>query len=149
MYIFAYSQTDKMKIFLSCAAFVTILFISLSCNKKNSGSTTPRADMPSDIQIDLPNNTGVIYTTGFPLVVTGIIIDDDILTTANVEIKNKTTGVILYQQTASAINIALYRFQWSWTVTGITVTTPATVKITATDKYGYKVSKEIEITLDN
>ena len=147
MYIFAYSQTDRMKIPLSCIAFVTVLFISLSCNKK--GITTPPDANPSNIQIDLPNNTGVVYTTGFPLVVTGIIIDDDILTTAKVEIRNKTTGVILYQQTASGVNVALYRFQWSWTVTGITVTTPATVKITATDRYGYKVSKEIEITLDN
>ena len=137
-----------MKIFLSCAAFISILFILLSCNKK-SGSTTPPADTPSDIQIDLPNNTGVIYTTGFPLAVSGIIIDDDILATAKVEIKNKTTGVILYQQTASGVNVALYRFQWSWIVNGITVTTPATVKITATDRYGYKVSKEIDIILDN
>ena len=147
MYIFVSSQTDKMKISLFCAAFVTVLFISLSCNKKSS--TTPPDSNPSDIQIDLPNTSGVIYTNGFPLVVSGIIIDDDILTTAKVEIRNKTTGVILYQQTASAINIALYRFQWSWTVTGITVITPATVKITATDRYGYKVSKEIDIMLDN
>ena len=77
-----------MKISLSCAAFITLLFILLSCNKK-SGSTTPPADTPSDIQIDFPNNTGVIYTTGFPLVVSGIIIDDDILATAKVEIKKK------------------------------------------------------------
>ena len=132
--------------------FILLIFVSLSsltCSKKSSSnSNPPPADSPSDIQIDFPH-TGVIYTNGFPLVVSGIIIDNNTVASAKVEIKNKNTGAIYYQQTSSAGNIALYRFSWSWTVAGITVTTPATVKITSTDYYNYQVSKEIDITLDN
>ncbi len=128
--------------------FIFVSFISLNCKKSSSNSNPPPADSPSDIQIDFPH-TGVTYTNVFPLVVSGIIIDNNTVATAKVEIKNKTTGAVLFQQTSSAGNIALYRFSWNWTVTGITVTTPATVKITSTDFYNYQVSKELDITLDN
>ena len=127
--------------------FIFISFISLTCSKSNNNNPPP-ADTPSIIQIDFPN-TGVTYTNGFNLVVSGIITDNNTVATAKVEIKNKTTGAIYYQQTSPAGNIFLYRFSWSWIVTGITAPTPATVKITSTDLYNYKVSKEVDITLDN
>ncbi len=127
--------------------FIFVSFFSLNCSKSNNNNPPP-ADTPSNIQIDFPN-TGVIYTNGFNLVVSGTIIDNNTVTTAKVEIKNKTTGAILYQQTTSAGNIALYRFSWSWIVAGITAPTPATVKVTSTDFYNYQVSREIDITLDN
>ena len=129
--------------------FISLALISFSCNKSSSNNnSTPPADTPSDITIDFPN-TGVIYTNGFNLVVSGIIIDNNTVTTAKVEIKNKTTGAVFFQQTSAAGNIALYRFSWNWIVTGITVNTPATVKITATDFYNNVVSKEMDITLAN
>ena len=131
--------------------FIFISFISLTCSKSSSNdnnNNTPPADSPSDIQIDYPG-TGVTYTNGFNLVVSGTITDNNTVATAKVEIKNKTTGAVLYQQTSSAGNVYLYRFSWNWTVSGILVTTPATVKITSTDFYNYQVSKEINITLDN
>lgn len=128
--------------------FIFVSFISFNCSKSSNNSNPPPADSPSDIQIDFPN-TGVIYTNGFNLVVSGIIIDNNTVTTAKVEIKNKNTGAVLYQQTSLAGNIALYRFNWNWIVSGILVATPATVKITSTDYYNYQVSKEVDITLDN
>ncbi|HEY6062925.1 MAG TPA: hypothetical protein VIV35_04920 [Chitinophagaceae bacterium] len=129
--------------------FIFVAFISLTCSKKSSNnSNPPPADSPSVFQIDFPH-TGVTYTNGFNLVVSGTITDNNIVATAKVEIKNKTTGAILYQQTTSAGNVFLYRFSWNWIVTGITGPTPATVKITSTDFYNYQASGEIDITLDN
>lgn len=129
--------------------FIFISFLSLTCSKKSSNnSNTPPADSPSVIQIDFPH-TGVTYTNGFNLVVSGTITDNNTVATAKVEIKNKTTGAILYQQNSSAGNVFLYRFSWNWIVTGITGPTPATVKITSIDFYNYQASSEIDIALDN
>lgn len=138
-------QTDKMKRSLCFAAFITVLFISPGC-KKNSTSTP--ADTLSDIQVDFPT-TGTIYINGSTLTVSGTITDTDNLSSAKVEIKNKSTGVVLNQQSSTTGTVSFYRFQWGWMVSGITVSTPATVKITSTDKLGYVVSKQIDVTLDN
>ena len=137
-----------MKKIVCFTSLVFFLFILLSCGKKSSGGTNPPADTPSDIQIDFPR-TGVIYTNGFALAISGTVIDNNNLVTVKAEVKNKTSGATLYEQSASTGTVSFYRFQWSWTITGITVTTPATVRITATDKLNNQVSKDVDITLDN
>ena len=129
--------------------FIFISFISLTCSKKSSNnSNPPPADSPSVFQIDFPH-TGVTYTNGYNLVISGTITDNNTVSTAKVEIKNKTTGAVLFQQTSAAGNVYLYRFSWNWIVTGITGSTLATVKITSTDLYNNQASSQMDITLDN
>jgi len=136
-----------MKSFL--IAISALIMLAVASCQKDSGSTTPATDSsPSLIQIDFPV-TGAIYANGSALNITGTITDNDNLSTAKVEVKNKTTNATLNQQTSSTGNVTFYRFQWSWTITGITATTPGTVKITAKDKNGFEVTKEVDITLDN
>ena len=132
--------------------FLWVLVISIiftgAC-KKDSGSDTPTTDSsPSVIVIDIPT-TGAIYLNGFNMNVTGTITDNNNLSTAKLEIRNKTTGAILNQQTSTTGTVSFYRYNWNWTVTGISATTPAVVKIIAKDKNGFEITKEVDITLDN
>lgn len=75
--------------------------------------------------------------------------DNNGLSTARVEIRNKTTTALLYQQSSTTGSVSFYRFLWNWTITGITTTTIATVKIVARDKQSNEISREIDVTLDN
>lgn len=75
--------------------------------------------------------------------------DNHVLATAKVEIRNKTTGTILFQQTSATGNVSLYRFLWNWTVSGITSPITATVKVIAIDTRSNQVSKEVDVTLTN
>jgi hypothetical protein len=65
-----------------------------------------------------------------------------------VEIRNKTTGAILFQQSSTTGNVGFYRFLWNWTVTGVTGPTTATVKVIAKDKLNNEVFKEMDVQLD-
>ena len=71
------------------------------------------------------------------------------MSSVRIEVKNKTTNAVLFQQSSPAGNATFYRFLWNWVVTGITTITPATVKITAKDLQSNEVVKEVDITLDN
>jgi len=127
--------------------FFMAVCMSISC-KKNSSSTTPPADTPSDIQITSPT-AGTIGINGTNLRIEGTITDNNVLTSARVEIRNKNSGAVLFQQSSSTGNVTFYRFLWNWTITGITSTIQATIKVTAKDKYLYEVFKEVDIVLDN
>jgi hypothetical protein len=124
--------------------FITFGF--LSC-KKNSTST-PEADQTGNIDITTPV-ANTIYDNGNVLKTEGGISDANGVATAKVEIRNKTTGAILFQQTSTAGNITLYHFLWNWTVTGITGIITATVKVTAIDRLSNQVFKEVDVTLSN
>ena len=123
-----------------------ITITGLHCKKNNNGSTTP--DTAGTITISLPT-TGSIYDNGFGLQVSGEMTDNNVLATAKVEIRNKTTGAILFQQTTATGNVSLYRFLWNWTVSGITSPITATVKVIAIDTRSNQVSKEVDVTLTN
>lgn len=124
-----------------------LLFILISC-KKDSTTTPPGPNVASVINITTPG-IGVIYTNGSTLKIEGDVTDNNGLATVRVEVKNKTTNAILFQQSSTAGNATFYRFLWNWVVTGITTITPATVKITAKDLQSNEVSKEVDISLDN
>ena len=132
------------------SGLAALLFISLSFSncKKNSSSSTPETDKPGNIDITTPV-AGTIYDNGFVLKTEGGINDDNGVTTAKVEIRNKTTGAVLFQQTSAAGNITLYHFLWNWTVSGITGTFTATVKVTAIDRLSNQIFKEVDVTLSN
>jgi hypothetical protein len=94
-------------------------------------------------------SAGTIYPNGTPLRAEGDMTDTDGLSNARVEIRNKTTGSIYFQQSNSTGGVSFFRFGFSWTVTGVTGVTTAVVKVTATDRNSKQVSKEVEVLLDN
>lgn len=124
-----------------------LLFAVLNCNKSSNDTPAP-ADIPGSVQIDHPA-TNVFYINGTPINIDGTMTDNNNLVSAKVEVKNKTTNTTLFQQTTNTGNVNFYRFNWSYTLTGITTTTPGSVKVTAKDKLGNEVYKEVDITLDN
>lgn len=138
-----------MKKQLSLLVFIVSILLIGACQKDDGGSSTPATDtFPSVITVDFPT-AGTVYINGANINITGTITDNNNLSTAKVEIKNKTTNAILNQQTSGTGTVTFYRFNWNWTVSGISSPTPGTVKITAKDKNGFEVTKEVDITLDN
>lgn len=121
------------------------VFILNSCKKDSS---SPPANVASVITVDNPT-TGLICPNGSPININGTISDDNGLSTAKVEVKNKSTNVTLYQATINTGNTTFYRFTWSYTLTGNTSYVPGSVKVTAKDQLGNEVSKEVDIFLDN
>jgi hypothetical protein len=126
---------------------LAMLITFANCGKDDSPTPTP-TDTPGVINITLPS-ANAIYTNSSLLKVEGDMTDTDGLATARVEIRNKTSGAVLYQQSNSTGNVSFFRFAFNWTISGITVLTPATVKITAVDKNAKLVVKEVDIQLDN
>lgn len=130
------------------SVLTAILFIALcsfNCKKNNN---TPEPDVAGTILITSPS-PATIYDNGFVLKTEGEMSDNNVLASAKVEIRNKTTGAILFQQTSTTGNVGFYRFLWNWTVTGITTTITATVKVIAIDKLSNQVFKEVDVTLNN
>ncbi len=127
--------------------FFMAVCASIGCKKSSTNITTP-ADSPSIITFTTPL-AGVIALNGTNLSITGTISDNDVLATATVQIRNKATGAVLFQQSSTTGNVAYYNFSWNWTVTGISSATPATVRVTSIDKLGYSVYNEVDIVLDN
>ena len=128
---------------------VSLLFLSIcfiSCKKSNSN--TPPADQPGNVDITTPVANS-IYDNGLVLKTEGGMSDGNGLSTAKVEIRNKATNAILFQQTSTTGNVTLYHFLWNWTVTGISGVITATVKVTATDNLNNQVFKEVDVTLTN
>lgn len=121
---------------------------AFSAGCKKSSSTTPPTNVASVIQVDNPR-TGLICPNGSPININGTMSDDNGLSTAKVEVKNKTTNTTLYQATVNTGNTTYYRFSWSYTLTGITTYSPGSVKVTAKDQLGNEVSSEVDIFLDN
>jgi hypothetical protein len=134
-----------MKLSLS---IITLFFLLcfLSCKKNNS--STPPADQPGNVDITTPA-PNTIYDNGMVLRTQGGMSDGNGLSTAKVEIRNKTSGAILFQQTSTTGNVTLYPFLWNWTVTGITSIITATVRVIATDNLNNQVFKEVDVTLTN
>ena len=118
-----------------------ILF--LNCNKDDNEAPP---DTPSVINIDYPT-AGTIYINGTGMEISVDVTDDNALSSVKVEVKNSTTGAVMFQQNNATGIVLFHNFLWNWTVTGINTTTNATVKITATDRYNYQVSKEVAVVL--
>ncbi len=120
-----------------------VAFAGLNCSK--GGGSEP--DSPGTILITMPGASNV-FDNGFPLKVEGEMADNNLIGTAKLEIRNKTTNAILNQQSVQPGNVGFYRFAWTWTVTGITATITATVKVTNIDKLGNQVVKEVDVILN-
>lgn len=120
------------------------LTIISSCKKDEDG---PPSDTAATITITAPAASSR-YANSSTLLIRGSINDLDILKNAKVEVKNKTTGAVLFSQTTLTGNLPMYSFDWSWPVAGITALFTATVKITSTDQYDYQTTKEVDIIME-
>ena len=128
-------------LFISLSALALIVFTG--CEKDNNSEP----EVATTILITSPS-PAAIYINGGTLKVEGEMSDNNVLTNAKVEIRNKATGAILYQQSTSTGNVGFYRFLWNWTVTGVTAPVTATVKVIAKDKLNNEVFKEMDVQLD-
>jgi hypothetical protein len=137
-------------------AFFSILlaaFLSFSgCSKDTSSGggsgSGGGSNTPGVINLTSPG-AGVIVTNGTTLTVTGDLTDVDGLSQGRVELRNKNTNSVYFQQISGTGGVTFYRFLWSWVVSGITTLTPATLKITCVDRNNNTITKEIDIQLDN
>lgn len=120
-----------------------LLLLCCGCNKDEE-NTPP--DMASVITFTTPT-AGTIFLNGTQLQVTGTVTDDQALSAVKVEIRNASNGTILFQQNNPTGNVIFYGFTWNWNITGITAQTNAIVKVIATDRYNYQVSKEVPVVL--
>lgn len=125
-----------------------LLLISIAglshCGDK--GNAPPPPDTPGIIQLSKPI-VNTIYINGTNLLIQGNIEDADGLSAVKVEVKKTSNNEVLFQQSLSAAGVTFYTLDRSWTVTGITGSVNAVVKVTATDRYSYQVIKEINIVL--
>lgn len=120
------------------------LLLCFSCNKDEEN--TPPPDMASVITFTAPT-AGTIFLNGTQLQVMGTVTDDQALSAVKLEIRNASNGNILFQQNNPTGNVTFYGFTWNWNITGITTQTNAIVKVIATDRYNYQVSKEVAVVL--
>lgn len=133
-----------MKKVLGLIFIFSLLIFSTNCKKDNGGTT--QTDTPSVIVITVPT-PGTVVLNGSVLKIEGEITDNNNLSTANVVVRNKTSGAILFQQSATTGSVSFYRFLWNWTVSGVSSTITATIRVTAKDKLNNEVFKEIEVSL--
>lgn len=136
----------KSLTWILAAGFMTIAGCSKDSGSGGGGGTA--ADTPGVINLTTPA-AGIIATNGTVLRIEGDLTDVDGLSQGRVELKNKTTNAVLFQQISSTGGVSFYRFSWSWTVSGITTLTPATLKISCVDRNNKIVILERDIQLDN
>jgi hypothetical protein len=129
---------------LAALLLITVGFIAC----KKTSTTTPQTDKPGTIDITSPA-ASTTYDNGLVLKTEGAMNDENGLTSAKLEIRNKATSAILFQQTTTTGNITLYHFLWNWTVSGMTAPITATVRVTAIDKLSNQVFQEVDIILTN
>jgi hypothetical protein len=123
---------------------ICLLMNFTGCKKEEDG---PPADTAAVITITAPAANSR-YANTSTLQIRGSIDDADILKNAKVELRNKTTGAVLFSQTNATGNIPLYNFSWNWTVSGVSALFTAIVKIISTDQYDYQSIKEVDIILE-
>ena len=131
--------------YLSIKLLITVVMFSffMSCKKSSSSS---KDTTPPSISFITPS-TNTYYAAGDTVVIRGLITDENV-SSASVEIRNKTTNAILFQQTSLAGNVALYSFLWKWKNT-VTALTQAAVKVVATDAAGNQSQLEVNVSLDH
>lgn len=125
---------------------LSLVLLLLAACSKNSGGGSSTPDNLSVITLSSPS-TGLIYLNGGNLKVEGDMVDYDKVASARVQIKNKTSGAVLYEQSVNAGNITTYFFLWNWTISGITASTQATVTVTCRDLRNFEISKAVDVTL--
>jgi hypothetical protein len=117
-----------------------------ACSKdENNNQSTP--DNISVITINTPV-AGFTYLNGGTMRMEGEINDGDKVATARVQVRNKITNALYFEQSSAAGNITRYFFLWDWNITGITSPVTATVVVTSKDARGYEISKTVDVNIN-
>jgi len=122
-----------------------ILPLIISCSKDSDNNGGPNT--PTEIVIDLPT-AGQIVFNGANLRIEGTVTDNNIISNVSVQVRNKTTGAVLYSAQSPTPNVSFYRYTYNWSVTGVTSSFIATVKVTGRDVNSNEGFKEVDITLE-
>ena len=133
----------KTKFRLGILAVLMITFL-FSC-KKESGGGGP--SHPTEIVIDLPTN-GQIVLNGTNLKIEGTVTDNNVLANVSVQVRNKATGAVLFSSNTTTPSVTFVRYEFNWSVSGITNPTVATVKVTGKDVGGGEAFKEVDVNLE-
>lgn len=142
MHFCTFTKMMAMRLIISALAFTALA----ACSKDDNNNNNSTPDNAAVITFTTPN-AGITYLNGDNLRVQGEINDADVVKTARVQIKNKSTNAVYYEQTISVGNLLTYPFLWNWTVTGISAPQTATVTVTSTDTKGNNTSKSVDINL--
>jgi hypothetical protein len=133
-----------MKTNIRLYALILALFpLAVSCKKDDNGTQ----NLPTEIVIQMPT-AGQIVLNGTNLRVEGTVTDNNVIANVTLQIRNKTTGAVLYASTVPTANVTFVRYIYNWTVSGITTQTVATVKVTGRDVGGNEGFKEVDVTLE-
>ncbi len=128
---------------LGSLLLLSLAFGNVNCSKGGE----PEPDSPGTITMTMPT-TGNVFDNGFPLRVQGEMSDNNVIGTAKLEIRNKATNALLNSQNVNLGSVGFYRFDWTWTVTGVTSAFTATVRVINIDKLGNQVQKDVDVTLN-
>lgn len=127
-------------------ALVFFSVIALASCKKDSNNN-PGGNSDTVVVIDRPT-AGQIIFNGANLAVEGTVTDNDVLANVSVQVRNKSTGAVLYSTQTTTASVSFYRYTYNWTVTGISTSLIATVKVTGRDVNGREGFREVDITLE-
>lgn len=90
--------------------YLKLLVLSILLSAATKTITTPQHPMYSGTITVTSPSAIAIYTNGNTLKVEGEMTDNNGLSTARVEIRNKTTTALLYQQSSTTGSVSFYRF---------------------------------------
>ncbi|HNR15503.1 MAG TPA: hypothetical protein PKG90_02430 [Chitinophagaceae bacterium] len=124
--------------------WIILTGIMASCSKDNNNSNQP--DNITVITINTPVS-GFTYLNGGIMRIEGEINDPDKVATARVQVKNKTTNTVYFDQTSQAGNITHFFFLWDWNISGISSPVVASVIITAKDVRGFEISRSTDVNI--
>ena len=132
-----------MKTNIRYVLLLAIFPLAISCKKDNNGGQ----DLPTEVVIQMPT-AGQIVLNGTNLRVEGTVTDNNVIGNVSVQIRNKTTGAVLYASSVPTASVTFVRYIFNWPVNGVTAQTIATVKVTGRDVGGGEAFKEVDITLE-
>jgi hypothetical protein len=121
-----------------------VLSLAMSCKKDSDNGGQ---NLPTEVVVQLPT-AGQIVLNGTNLKVEGTVTDNNVIANVSVQIRNKATGAVLYSSSVSTASVTFYRYVFNWTVSGITASTVATVKVTGKDVGGGEAFKEVDVNLE-
>ena len=127
--------------------YVLLLLIfpfAVSCEKDDNNGGQ---NLPTEVVVQMPTS-GQIVLNGSNLKIEGTVTDNNVIANVSVQVRNKATGAVLYSSSATTPNVTFFRYVFNWTVSGVTASTLATVKVTGRDVGGGEAFKEVDVTLE-
>ncbi len=128
------------------AVAIALLPLAFSCKKDSDGGGWG-GSQPTEVVITLPTG-GQLVLNGSNLRVEGTVTDNNILSSVALQVRHKGTGAVLHSTQVNTGNVTFYRYTFNWTVTGVTTSFVATIKVTGKDINGGEAFKEVDINME-